>query len=200
MSSLAAALSRANERIRRALGWSRPLPRVSADLRRPVPAWALRALQLAVVLTCVAVAAPNELGWLIGIALGGLIVALPRPFWAAVFAVWSGLVVLAGSTEAFQPIAFVLLFGVHLLLASSAALDRIPLTARVELLVLAGPAKRFAVVQAFGQALALLAAWVTAADVSLIWVTVAAGALVALVLWVLVARLYRATADPDEWG
>ena len=193
-----AAMTRANERIRRALGMSRPLPRVQATLRTPVPAWALRGVQLVVVLACVAVAAPNPLGWLAGIVLGGLMVALPRPFWAALLAGGAGVVVLTVG-DPFPPSVFALLFGVHLLLVLTAALDRIPLSARVELPVLAAPARRFVVVQMFSQALALLAAWVTAADVSVVWVAVAAGALVAVVMWVLAARLARAADEEDEW-
>jgi hypothetical protein len=196
---LTAVLSRGNERVRRALGMSRPLPRVAVDLRTPVPAWALRVVQVVVLLACVAVAAPNELGWFIGIVLGGLMVALPRPFWPALFAVWSGVLVLFGSEVPFRPSTFALLFGVHLLLVLGATLDRIPLAARVELPVLVGAARRFLVVQAFSQALALLAAWVTAAQVSVVWVTVAAAALVVVVVWVLVARLVRVAADADEW-
>lgn len=196
---LSASLARGNERLRRALGMPRPLPRVAADLRTPVPAWALRAVQLVVVLGCVAVAAPNVLGWLIGAVLGGLMVALPRPFWPALFAVWSGLVVLSGSAEPFRPAVFALLFGVHLLLVFGATLDRIPLGARVELSVLWGAGRRFLAVQAVSQALALLAAWVTAAEISAVWVAVVAGALVAAVVWMLVARLFRAAKDPDDW-
>ena len=197
---LRAALARGDERIRRALGMSRPVPRVSADLRMPIPAWVLRALQVLVVFACIAVGAPNALGWIVGIVLAGLMIVLPRPFWPATFAAWSGIVVLLGSADPFPLSAFALLFGVHLLLVLSAVLDRIPLTARVELPVLAAPARRFVVVQAFSQALALLAAWVTAADVSLVWVAVAAGALVAVVMWVLVARLGRVADDADERG
>ena len=196
--SIATALARWNERIRRALGWSRPMLRVAADLRMAVPAWALRGVQLAVVLGCVAVAAPNALGWLIGIVFGGLMVALPRPFWTAVFAIWSGLVVLDGTEQPFQPGAIALLFGVHLLLVLGTALDRIPLSARVEPAVLLAPARRFLALQAFSQALALAAAWVTSAQLSVVWVAVAAAVLVAVVMWVLVARLTDA-ADGDEW-
>ena len=195
--SLRVALARGSERVRRALGMARPLPRVTADLRRPVPAWSLRALQLVVVLGCAAVSAPTPLGWFVGIVLGGLMVALPRPFWPAVFAAWCGVVVLFASGTPFPPSIFALLFGLHLLLVLGAALDRIPLTALVELQVLARPARRFVVVQAFSQALAVLAAWVTAADVSGVWVAVAAGALVAGVMWAIVARLSR-VADADE--
>jgi hypothetical protein len=197
---VAAAFARWNERLRRALGMSRSLPRVAADLRTPVPAWALRAVQLAVLFACVAVAAPSEFGWLVAVLLGGLMVALPRPFWPGLFAVWAGVVVLLGSEDPFRPSTFFLLFGVHLLLVLGAALDRIPPTALVELPALASPARRFAVVQAFSQPLALLAAWVTAADVSVVWVAVAAAALVAVVMWGLVARLRRTTDDADEWG
>ncbi len=197
---LRAAMARANERIRRALGMSRPLPRVAADLRIPAPAWSLRALQLLLVVGCVAVSDPTGLGWFVGVVLGGLMVILPRPFWPALFAAWCGFVVLVGSQDPFPPSAFALLFGVHLLLALSAVLDRIPFTARVELPVLAAPARRFVVVQAFSQALALLAAWVTAAEVSVVWVAVTAGALVAVVMWVIVARLTRVAGDDeDEW-
>ena len=191
-------MARTNERIRRALGMSRPLPRVQATLRTPVPAWMLRGVQLVVVFACVAVAAPNPLGWFAGIVLGGLMVALPRPFWAALFAAWAGVVVLTAG-DPFPASVFALLFGVHLLLVLTAALDRIPLSARVELTVLAAPARRFVVVQVFSQALALLAAWVTAAVVSVVWVAVAAGALVAVVMWVLVARLARVAEEEDEW-
>jgi hypothetical protein len=197
---LGVALARSNERLRRAFGRSRPLPRVAADLRTPVPAWALRAAQLAVVFACVAVGAPNSLGWLVGFVLGGLMVALPRPIWTGLFAVWGGVVVLLAAPDPFQPTTFALLFGVHLLAVLTATVDRVPLGARVELSVLFAPGRRFLVVQGFSQALALIAAWVTAADVSAVWVAVAAGALVAMVMWVLVARLNRvAKADADEW-
>ena len=194
------AMSRANERLRRALGMSRPLPRVSAELRTPVPAWALRGVQLLVVVVCVALGPANALSWLIAVPLGVLMVVVPRPYWSAMFAVWAGVVVWLGSREPFQPSLFALLFGVHLLVVLGAALDRIPLTARVELPVLIAPARRFLVVQAFSQALALLAAWVTARDMSAAWVAVAAAALVAVALWVIVARLSRAADDADEWA
>jgi hypothetical protein len=196
---LRATLARTNERLRRAFGMSRPLPRVAAELRTPVPAWALRAAQLAVVLACVVVGAPNSLGWLVAFVLGGLIVAVPRPIWTGLFAVWAGVVVLLSAPDPFQPTTFALLFGVHLLVVLSATLDRLPLTARVELPALFAPGRRFLVVQGFSQALAGIAAWVSAADVSAVWVAVAAGALVATVMWVLVARLNRvAKADADE--
>ena len=195
-----AAVARANERLRRALGMSRPLPRVAADLRTPVPAWALRAVQVVLIFSCVAVAAPTGLGWFLAILVAGLTVVLPRPFWTAAFAVAAGVLVWLGSADPFPPSAFALLFGVHLLVVLGAALDRVPLTARVELPVLTSQARRFVVVQAFSQALALVAAWVTARDMSAAWVAVAAGALVAIVMWVIVARLNRASAEADDWG
>ena len=197
-SSRAAALAGAHERIRRALGMSRPLPRVAAQLRTPVPTWALRAGQLLVALACIALGPANGLSWLVAVPLAVLMVVVPRPYWAAMLALWAGVVVGFGFPEPFPPNSFALLFGVHLLVVLGAALDRIPLSARVELGVLAAPSRRFLVVQAFSQALALLAAWVTARDMSAAWVTVAAGALVAAVLWVIVARLSRAAADEAD--
>ncbi|MFC0681812.1 hypothetical protein ACFFGH_28605 [Lysobacter korlensis] len=199
-SPVEAALARANERLRRALGTSRPLPRVAAELRTPVPTWALRALQVLVLFGCIALAAPNVLGWFLGITIGTLTVVVPRPFWPAAFAVCAGALVWFGSAEAFPPSAFALIFGVHLLVVLAAVLDRIPLTARVELPVLTGQARRFVVVQGFSQALALVAAWITDREMSATWLAVAAGALVAVVMWVIVARLNRAAEREADAG
>jgi hypothetical protein len=193
--------ARVGERLLRTFGRRRPLPAVKLGLRSAIGAWVLRLAQVAIAVGCAAIVAGVPVQWAIGILLTLGMIVRPAPAWSAVFVVWIGISVVMAPGDPLGPRTFVLLFGTHLLVALSAVLDRIPLGARVEPTVLVRPARRFLVVQAICQPLALAAAWLAVGRVSAVGVAVVAILALAAAMWFLSLRLLRMTRreSDDDW-
>lgn len=171
-----------------------PRPRVAVDLRRCLPAWALR-IGCAVVATgCTLLVASNGGHWTIA---GALIAAMAvRPSGAApsLFVVGVGLLVLAAEEDPFHPRVFLLALGLHLTVQLATVVGDLHWLAPVELGVLAGFAAPFLVIQALVQSAALMGAWMTTRQVSVTWLPVVAGIALAVMTWAIIIRL-RADGD-----
>lgn len=149
----------------------RPRPRVRIETTRAVPAWALRLLLLAVGAVCVVVIGQSVVSQVILTGALLVVVAMPGGVSAGVFAVMVGLSLLAfdpGTPSAGLPVsadAVVLLAAVHLIAVLGSVLGQVPLRTTVELRALLPTARRYVIIQATAQLLALVAGWLSEREV-----------------------------------
>lgn len=188
-------------RLLRALRLERPRPRVGVALGASAPAWALRALQVAVALGCTATVATNGAQWaLVSVGLVAMVIR-PAPAWQAGFVLAIGAGLMLTPAEPFAPRVFILLLGVHLFVLLGAFLGRMPWSARLELRAFVASARRLAAIQLFGQTLALAAGWLSSRELASAWIAVAAVAVLAAAAWAVSSRLASPAVlwnPPDE--
>ena len=166
---------------------SAPAPPISIDLRRPVPAWALRVVSAAVATGCVALLAQDRTRWVVG----GLVVAmvLIRPAGGAPIALTllTALWVLTG--DPFAVALLPLLFGTHLVIVLTAAVGNLPWNGQLELSVLRAPLRRMLVVQAPAQLFAIAAWWVHTSGISSIYLQLLGACGIGVIAWITYARV-----------
>jgi hypothetical protein len=170
----------------------RPLPQVRMELGRSATAGAFNLGVAALALVCAAQLATTTGHWILAIAGAAAMAVRPLPGMAQIYALVLGAGLALTAYDPWAPRVFLLIFGVHLLVALGSLTQGLPWLARVELQVLLAPARRFAVVQGAAQAVALLGAWVAAQHAHAGWVAVIAGACLAAVAVVLVRSVSRA--------
>jgi hypothetical protein len=158
----------------------RPLPPVVVRAGRTVPGWALRATVVVVALGFTATLATVSGQWILAIIGVSVMIIRPAGGLAQAYALALGIGLAIGPTHPFAPRAFVLLFGIHLLVALGSLATGLGWNTRVEWRLIALSARRFAVIQAACQVLALAAAWITDHDINAIWLTTLAGLSIAV--------------------
>jgi hypothetical protein len=172
----------------------RPLPRVTVAMGRWVPVLVLRVGVAAVALACLALLAPGTAIWVLGSLAAVAIVLRPSGIVVSIFAVALGLRLALTGSEPFAWRSFALLFGVHLLVQLGRLVSNVGWSARVDLGVLVSPARRFLLLQAFAQLVALGGALLTSASVTVPWLPVLVGVALTLLAWLLLSRL----TDPSQ--
>lgn len=173
----------------------RPRPRVQIATTRAVPAWALRLALLTVGLVCVVVIGQSVVSAVILSGALLFVVAMPGSVSTAVFAVGIGLSLLAfepgAVSGAVSGPGVILLAGVHLVAVLGSVLGQVTLRTAVELRALVPTARRYVVIQAAAQVLALVAGWLSERAVVVTALPILAVlALVAGATWML-PRLHR---------
>ena len=172
----------------------RPLPRVTIAMGPWVPALALRVGVAAVALACLALSTPGTAIWVVGALAAATVVLRPSGIAVSIFAVALGLRLALTGSEPFAWRSFALLFGVHLMVQLGRLASNVSWAARVDLRVLVSPARRFLLLQAFAQLLALGGALLTSASVTVPWLPVLVGVALTLLAWQLLSRL----TDPGQ--
>lgn len=173
----------------------RPLPAVRIEIGRAVPAWALQLAVAAVGLACASLLATRGLHWALAVAGAAVLAIRPAPGLAQIYAAALGAGLLLTRYEPWSAAVFALVLGVHLMVQLGSIVQGLHRSAQVELAALAAPARRFAAVQAGAQILAVASAWIAAREVHAVWLSVAAGAALAALAWLL---LTAATAQRVE--
>lgn len=170
---------------------ARPKPWVGVDLGPAVSGWLYRLILGLIGLGCAALVVTSVFQWvLIGLLLV-LIMIRPSGMVPAILVLLLGIffTVSGGSPLSWQPL--LLLFGSHLLVVLSASIGDLPLTGLFELRVLAAPMRRFVIIQAAAQLLALAAGWLSERSISSPGLGILAGLGVAVLAWMLLGRLSR---------
>ncbi len=168
---------------------ARPLPRVAISMGPWVPALVLRVGVAGVALACLALLTPGTGVWVAGALAALVMVARPSGIALSIFVVALGLRLALTTSEPFAWRSFALLFGVHLLVQLGRVVSNVGWSARIDLRVLASPARRFLLLQAFAQVLALGGALLTSASVAVPWLPVLVGVALTLLAWQLLSRL-----------
>lgn len=175
----------------------RPRPHVQITVARAVPAWALRLVLLAVGVGCVMLIGESTVSRVILSGALVVVVVMPGGVSTAVFAVGVGLSLLAfdpGPLSGVGPVSAdgaVLLAAVHLIAVLGSVLGQVPLRTAVELRALIPTARRYVVIQAGAQVLALVAGWLSERGVVVTALPILAVlALLAGATWLL-PRLHR---------
>jgi hypothetical protein len=156
-----------------------------------VPGWVLRFCLAAAALGCTWLLQPGTLLKVLGVAFALLLAIRPGGMVGATIAVILGLGLLASSSNVFSWRSYALLFGVQLLVSLAILVGNVGWTATLELRALLGPARRFVVLQAAAQMLALVGAAVTATSLSVPLLPVLVGIGLAVLAWMLLSRLAR---------
>lgn len=164
------------------------------------PGWLLRLSGPAVAVGCAAITDASSELVLITVGLAVLTAIWPAGLAPTTLALVLGLLTLSLPSEPYDFRALLLLAGVHLTLQLTALAGCSSWRCRVELSALAPPLRRYLIIQAFVQPLALIAGLLRAEHVSVAWLPAVGGlALTGTVLWLL-ARLRRKTATPSRWS
>lgn len=172
----------------------RPLPRVQVSLGPWVPALLLRGVQVIVALANVALVAPGP-GWRAVALLGALLLVVrPSGIVAACFAFALGFGLAVSSSTAWSLKPFILLLGLHLLVELARQSAGVPWATRVDLAVLVPAGRRFLLVQALAQLLALGGAWLSSTALTVPWLPVLVGVSLTLLAW----ALLRVLLGPDR--
>lgn len=160
-----------------------PPPPVRLHLRSSAPAWALNVGVAAIALLCASLLAGAAIHWIAAIAGAAVLAIRPLPGLVQVYAAVLGAGLLLADPSPGSPSVFLLIFGVHLLVQLGSLVQGLQWSARVEWAVLVVPARRFAVVQVAAQLVAAAAAWAVDRDIHAVWLSVVAGAALALLAW-----------------
>lgn len=163
----------------------RPLPRVRIATGPAVPAWVLRLVLLALGTGCGALVTSGPMSRvLLGAGLL-VVVVLPGSLAAAPFVIGVALV-LAAAGPGHPLTTALLLAGLHLFMLLGALVSELSLVARVELRSLWPSARRYLLIQAPSQLLALTVVKLADHPVTVPWLPVlAAAGLTAMVSWLL---------------
>lgn len=172
----------------------RPLPRVRIAMGPRVPGWVLRCSVGLVGLATALLLVGGPLSGFLAVCGAVLMVLRPSGIVCAGYALGLGLLLALAESAPFAPRAFMLLFGVHLMVQLGAIASTVPWSSVVDLRVLVSPARRFLIGQAFAQLLALLGAALSSTSVSVPWLPVLVGVGLTLLAWRVMSRL----ADPAE--
>lgn len=169
---------------------------VTVSIGPYAPGWLLRLSGPAVAVGCAMLTdAPSELV-LITAGLAVLTAIWPAGVAPTTLALLLGLLTLSLPSEPYDPRALVLLAGVHLTLQLTALAGRSSWRRRAELSALWPPLRRYLLIQALVQPLALTAGLLRAEQMSVPWLSALGGlALTGTVLWLLV-RLRQKTSPP----
>jgi hypothetical protein len=162
-------------------------PPIRLDLKRPVPVWSVRLTSAVVASGCIALLAGDRTRWVLGYVVVALILFRPAGGAPAGLALLTGLWVIMG--DPFPPELFAVMFGVHLVFVLSGLSGPLPWDGRIELSALAPPIRRLLIVQAFAQPLALLARFLAAQDLPVVWFQVAGAVAFAALAWGALGRL-----------
>jgi hypothetical protein len=166
----------------------RPLPAVRIAMGRSISGGMLHLTVGIVALLGTAVLATEPAQWFFALVAVLVIVGRPMSGLPHIYAGVLGLGLAIGPAHPWAARGFLLILAVHLLVALGSIADDVPWSARVELSVLAAPARRFAAIQLFAQVLAVGAAWVSDREVSALWVGALAAMGIAALAWSFVSR------------
>lgn len=172
----------------------RPLPPITVDLgtsllSRTASARMLNLLVALLAFGCTAVLISHWLLWIPALLAIGAMAVRPEPGTAQFYAVLLGVGLALSTDDPWSIRSFLLLFGVHAMVQLGSLSQGLSSTTRVECAVLAAIGRRFAVVQIGAQAVAAAAAAIATRDVQIVWLSVAAGAALALLAWAVRAAL-----------
>jgi hypothetical protein len=167
----------------------RPLPQVQADLGGWVPAWLVTLLVAGLAVGGAALVVGGVIGWLVMGGILGTLVLFPEGPSTGIYAIAIGVLLLLSGAEPFAGRVFVLIALVHLVAVLDSVASGLPWRTRLQLSALRDPLRRYLGVQVVAQALALLGALLTGAELTLAWLPVVAAVGLAVLSWVLDARL-----------
>lgn len=174
----------------------RPLPRVRIRLGARVPGAVFQLVVAAVALGSAWLVVTGPVSTFFAVAGAVLVLARPSGIACAGYAVGLGFLLAVSSSEPFAPRSFLLLFGVHLLVQLGAVASSVGWSAVLDLRVLVSPLRRFVVVQALAQLLALGGAALASASVTLPWVPVLVGVALTALAWMILSRLTERGMGP----
>ena len=158
------------------------------------PGWLLRVSGPAVGVGCALLTDASSGLVLVAAGLAVLTMIWPASVAPTALALLLGLFGFALPDRPYEPRALALLAGIHLMMQLSALAARSTWRRRVELSALGPPLRRYLLLQAIAQPLALLAGLLGAEHVTVAWLPVAGGlALAGSVIWLL-ARLRRSAS------
>lgn len=167
----------------------RPLPRVRLQPALAAPCWALRLAVIALGLGCTAVVSPLEVGWVIAGVISLALLVRPGGSAPAWFAVFLGVALALSPRAPLSARDFLLLAGIPAQVLLAAQLGWVPWRAKVELAVLAGPLRRYLVLQLVAQPVAVLAALLATDNLAVAAVPLLAVLVLAVVAWATVRGL-----------
>lgn len=151
-----------------------------------LPAWTIRLAMAAVSLGSAALVVPNAVGWLITAGLLTALVVRPGRVLPVVMMLALAAGLALAQPAAFDPTAYVLLAGTHLVITTGAVIGGVSWNAWIEVRALIGPGRRYLTLQAGAQSLALTAAGLSTQHLALGAVPILACIAVALLaLWLL---------------
>ena len=178
----------------------RPLPRVRAAVGWWVPIWFVRLLVAGLASGAAMLVVQGPVGWTVMAAIITILALFPQAATAGAYAIGIGISYLASGVEPFSGTLFVLVLSVHLVVTIGTLVAGLPGRARLQVAALVGPMRRFTIVQFVAQALALLGAFVTAWDLTVVWLPVIAVQGLAALGWWLLAWLEATADDGDRWS
>jgi hypothetical protein len=161
----------------------RPLPAARIAMGRSISGGGLHVMVGMVALLGTAVLATEPAQWFFALVAVLVVVARPMSGLPQVYAGLLGVGLAIGPAHSWAARGFLLVLVLHLLVVLGSIADDVPWSARIEVAVLAAPARRFMAIQLFAQALAVGAAWVADRQVNALWVGALAGMGIAAVAW-----------------
>ncbi|CAA9400678.1 MAG: hypothetical protein AVDCRST_MAG75-2122 [uncultured Propionibacteriaceae bacterium] len=167
--------------------WQRPLPRVRIDAGVVLPAWVVRLAMLAVGFGCGLLVVPPTFfaGFVVAVAVLTMVVR-PGGAGPAGFVTAAVVMLALGSDGEFAATGLLLLAGLHLLTLLGALVAELSWGALIELRSIWPSARRFLIIQAGVQPLALLGAWLSGQAVTIAVLPVLAGfGVTAFAAWLL---------------
>ncbi|MCU1690515.1 MAG: putative rane protein glycine-rich [Jatrophihabitantaceae bacterium] len=178
--------------------FDRPLPSVQIELGRTAPAWALNAVVALLGLGCAALLADLPVHWVLAIAGAAAMAIRPLPGMAQTYAGVLGAGLVLTRYEPWAARVFLLILGVHLMVQLGSIVQGLHWSTRVEVAVLVAPARRFAIVQAGAQCVAIGSAWAAGRDIDAVWLSVVAALGLAGLAWFLLTAVGAQRTDEPE--
>ena len=178
----------------------RPLPRVRAAVGWWVPIWSVRLLVAGLAGGAATLVVQGPVGWTVMAAIIAILFLFPQAATAGVYAIAIGISYLAAGVEPFSGTLFALVFSVHLVVTIGTLVAALPGRARLQVAALVGPMRRFTIVQAVAQALAMLGAFVAAWGLTVVWLPSVAVLGLAGFGWWLLTWLEATADDGDRWS
>ncbi len=167
----------------------RPLPKVRIRLGPRVPGAVFQLLVAAVALASASLVVRGPISTFFAVAGAVLVIVRPSGIACAGYAVGLGFLLAVSPSEPLAPRSFLLLAGVHLLVQLGAVASGVGWSAVLDLRTLVSPLRRFVVVQALAQLLALGGAALSSSSVTLPWVPVLVGVALTALAWAILSRL-----------
>lgn len=174
---------------------ARPKPWVKVDLGPHLPGWAYRLLLGMIALGCGLLAFDGVITWVIGGLMIAVIMFRPGGMAPATLVIILAIALLASGGSPFDARALLLLFGTHLLVVLAAQHGDLSPFGLLELKVLAGPLRRFAVIQASAQVVGLAVGWLSGRQLSSPGLGIIGGIALAVLAALLLGRLARALRE-----
>lgn len=174
---------------------ARPKPWVEVGIGPHVPGWAYRLVLALVALGCGLLVITGVFAWVVAGLMIAVIIFRPGGMAPAAYVIIVALGLLGAGGSPFDPRALVLLFGTHLLIVLAAQHGELSPFGQFELKILAGPLRRFAVIQAGVQLVGLAVGWLSGRELSSPALGVIGGIALAVLAALLLGRLARALRE-----